>query len=591
MPVARCRPITLWVIAALVGGLAAVLAPSAGAVTARKLAPLHQVRKVNLRQLSAAPVGSSRLRLSPGALEMLQREQEGDRRGDPRAARPYVPGGRVVVDPVTDGFEGLSHSQQAFASGVELEPPDQGLCGGTASSTTYLFESVNDALALYDTDTNQRSPAVGLNSFYGLAPSFDPTTGKYGPFLSDPKCYFDPDTRRWFHSVLEIATDPATGAFASKAATLLAVSATSDPLGDYHIYSIDATDPGGPHCPCFGDQPLIGADANGFYVSTAEYNIDSSAGSFFNGAQIYALDKRALETGAPAPAVHIATGTTRTGTVQPATTPTGRYETAQGGTEYFLSGFDCLPPDCAVNPGPGDRITVWALTNTASLRSASPSVKLLTNTIRSLPYAGPVGQQQKPGFRPLGRSLSEPVPTVSANDDRMNQVVYADGRLWSGLNTSVRPGPRDGILWFSVLPTVRSRAVDATIADQGYVAASDAFLSFPSVGVNDRGRGVIAFSLMGQSYHPSAAWTPVGRGGADGAVRVAQLGSRPEDGFSCYPEFYPAGTPGPFQCRWGDYSASFALPNGDVWSATEYIGAGARTTSANWSTFVWPVRR
>jgi hypothetical protein len=43
------------------------------------------------------------------------------------------------------------------------------------------------------------------------------------------------------------------------------------------------------------------------------------------------------------------------------------------------------------------------------------------------------------------------------------------------------------------------------------------------------------------------------------------------------------------ECRWGDYSASFALPNGDVWSATEFIGDNGRTTFGNWSTFVWPV--
>lgn len=501
-----------------------------------------------------------------------------------------MPGLPVVLDEAASGFDGLSHLDQALASGVQLEPPDQGLCGGGVGGTTYLFESTNLALALYDTSGIQYTPAIDLNSFYGLAPFFDTSTQTYGPFLSDPKCYFDPDTGHWFHTVLEIGVDPTTGNFTNEAQTLIAVSATDDPLGSYNIYAIDATDPTHPHCPCFGDQPLLGADANGLYVSTAEYSLQP-LGAFSNGAQIYALDKRALESGGTAEAVHIATGTTRTGTVQPATAPNGRYETARGGTEYFMSGFDCLPPDCHINSGLGNRITVWALTNTTSLRTTSPAVTLSASSITSEVYGQPVPQSQRPGPRPLGSSLGEPLPLVTANDTRMNQVVYANGRLWSGLNTIVDPGPRDGVAWFNVRPSLSLPTVRATVAKQGYLAAQGAFVSFPSIGVNDAGSGVIAYSLMGAAYYPSAAWTAIDGTGTSGPVRIARSGFRPEDGFTCYPEFYPPGTPPPITCRWGDYSASFALPSGEIWSGAELIGGGAREPLANWGTFVWPISR
>jgi hypothetical protein len=69
-------------------------------------------------------------------------------------------------------------------------------------------------------------------------------------------------------------------------------------------------------------------------------------------------------------------------------------------------------------------------------------------------------------------------------------------------------------------------------------------------------------------------------------VRIAGAGFRPEDGFTCYTKFAGGDEA---ECRWGDYSASFALPNGEVWSAAQYIGDGARTTFGNWSTFIWPV--
>jgi hypothetical protein len=63
-------------------------------------------------------------------------------------------------------------------------------------------------------------------------------------------------------------------------------------------------------CPCFGDQPLIGADTNGFYVSTNEFPI---SGPGFNGAQIYAMSKSALAAGTLPPVVHIAAVVERLG--------------------------------------------------------------------------------------------------------------------------------------------------------------------------------------------------------------------------------------------------------------------------------------
>ena len=54
-----------------------------------------------------------------------------------------------------------------------------------------------------------------------------------------------------------------------------------------------------------GDQPLIGADLNGFYVTTNEFPI---VGDGFNGAQIYAISKTALETSSSPAVVHLAGG-------------------------------------------------------------------------------------------------------------------------------------------------------------------------------------------------------------------------------------------------------------------------------------------
>ena len=498
------------------------------------------------------------------------------------------------------GWEGLDHTDQRLAAGgnqFSLEPPDQGLCVGNVSPNGPEFgpevvESVNDALTFYDASSNQFTPAISLSEFYGLPPTIDRTTGTFGPFVSDPKCYFDADTQRWFHTVLVISTDPTTGDRQAPSFVYFAVSTSAEALGSYFIYRVDATNPQHPNCPCFGDQPLLGADKYGFYISTAEYDLDPFGGNF-NGPQIYAFSKAALEAGSIGPVVHldglthVVRGRT-TGTVQPAISPDSAFETANNGTEYFLSAYDCLAAKaCAIAPGQFNKITIWALTNTQSLTTASPDVHLSLRDLTSEVYGTPVPQRQRPGPRPLGSLVGEPLPVVEANDSRMNQVVFADGLLWSGLNTIVAPGPRDGIAFFIVRPSVSGGQVGGTIRRQGYVAVAGAFLSFPSVGVNGSGRGVIAMSLMGPRHFPSAAQIDIDRDGLSGPVEIVRSGFRPEDGFTCYEAFVGENP----VCRWGDYSASIAGPDGIIYSATEFIGDNSRTLFANWSTFIWPQKR
>ena len=95
----------------------------------------------------------------------------------------------------------------------------------------------------------------------------------------------------------------------------------------------------------------------------------------------------------------------------------------------------------------------------------------------------------------------------------------------------------------------------------------------------------------GRTSYRCAAYQMLGTGGTSGPINVVRVGVRPEDGFTC-DENTVTGLPDPTStCRWGDCSAAFALPDGSVWSAAEYIGDGPRTTFANWSTFVWPIVR
>jgi len=112
---------------------------------------------------------------------------------------------------------------------------------------------------------------------------------------------------------------------------------------------------------------------------------------------------------------------------------------------------------------------------------------------------------------------------------------------------------------------------------------------YPSLGINGEGNGVIAFSLTGNNYFPSAAYVVVQEGNASHLVHIAGAGQDPEDGFSGYPAEV-GGTSN--VARWGDYSAAVADGN-SIWFASEYIPNACsaltlpcRTSLANFGTFI-----
>src|SRR5260370_34290156 len=96
---------------------------------------------------------------------------------------------------------------------------------------------------------------------------------------------------------------------------------------------------------------------------------------------------------------------------------------------------------------------------------------------------------------------------IASNDASMNQVVFANGSLWGGVNTVVKTSngrTRSGIAYFIVTPSLSSGSLSASIANQGYVSVNQNSVVFPSIGVNTSGKGVMTFTLVGGNYFPSA---------------------------------------------------------------------------------------
>jgi hypothetical protein len=586
--------------------------------------------------------------------------------------------GKAKSDPQFNvGFEGLNHYQQRYARGgnqFSVEPPDQGLCVGNG----YVVEAVNDVLNIFNESGQSVLPdntatnivggfprnvnhAVDLNSFYGYAPAINRTTGLRGPFVTDPSCLYDAATERFFVVALTLEVVPTTGAFTTVNHLDIAVSKSSNPTGSWNIYSInvtnDGTNTGGVNPgPYLGDYPHIGADANGFYVTTNAYPWCCNG---FSGAQIYALPKAQLAAGAASvPFQHIDTsglvnvpsdaGSTQPGfTLWPAQSPgTGSFKTDNGGTEYFLSSNAA---DEAQRPVAGtggtstsNQLIVWTLTNTSSLNTASPGLSL-GNKVLTVGQYGVPPKQLQPGSGadptsdvPQGLCLNnettvtiagtgcwrllvgaaahaaghEVVQRPDSNDTRMQQVMFANGKLWGALDSAVNPdgGPqRAGIAWYIVNPDA------GKLVMSGYLGAAGHDFTYPAIGVTPSGRGVMAFTATGDTLNPSAAYAPIDAkaGVGDWNVVTGGQGAAVDDGFSGYKQ---QRFPNPIRSRWGDYGAA-AVDGNSVWIASEYIsgsctytpwggpffvggsgdnllgtcagsghGPGQRTALANWST-------
>jgi hypothetical protein len=551
---------------------------------------------------------------------------------------PVVPSSAVAgANPELNlSYQGLNHRDQRLANGgnqFSLEPPDQALCVGNG----FVVESVNSVLRVYDTAGTPRTGVQDLNTFFGYPAAVNRTTGEIGPNVIDPVCLYDPEYQRFIVAITTLHVDE-EGDFNGRNTIDVAVSNTSDPTGAWTIYYIPAQNDGSEGTPnhgctldgsqpgpCFQDYPHIGADRNGVYITTNEYDL---FGPSYSAAQLFAFSKAQLAAHPAALSVTLVEDLTLAGspgfTVWPASSSAGDYADERGGTEYMLStiagdGFETGNPT-----GTARRIGIWAVTNTSSLNTSTPALGLTNRLVNSETYVFPPKADQKPGSIPLGECINnttistqfgpgcwqlllveepehnEVESHLDANDTRMQQTWYAHGIVWGAVDTAVNVGGelKAGIAWFAVAPKINGAGkIEGKIQHQGYIALANNNLTYPAIAMGTNGRGVIAFTVVGEDYYPSAGYATIDAGGSVGPLHVAAAGLGPSDGFTSYKAFVGD----PPRTRWGDYGAA-VTDGGAIWIASEYIAqtctlqeylsgaigscGGTRTALANWSTRV-----
>jgi hypothetical protein len=548
--------------------------------------------------------------------------------GSPKSRRPVPPpslsgitGRSLLVQAGSTGarFAGINHRDQRLADGGNqwsTAPPDQGLCAGAGQ----VVENVNVAIRVFDTSGTPLTGTVALNPFFRFSSEINRTTGKASPHqLGDPSCVYDTGSNRFFLTVLDYQGDDAGNPLGPTWVDI-AVSPFGTALGTWAVFQIDVTDDGSngtpshTNCPCLGDYPHIGTDATGFYISTNEYPWFFDG---YNGANLYSLSKSKLIAGGDAvPVTTINTARQDNGkdgfTLAPALSSGSAYASDAGGTMYFLSSNAAEEANNGVNT-PKTQIIVWSLTNTSSLDTNSPAIALHHGYVTVGRYDIPPASNQMAGSVPLADCLNltacskavlgtpdkykEYEYAFDSSDTRMLQAAFANGQLWGALDTAVDVSgvKKAGVAYYVVNPTSSTTSVSGELAKSETLVVPGNNISYPALGVTAAGKAVMALTLVGTNYYPSAAYVTIDPVDGAGPVNTVALGLGPDDDFTGYRGFQYN------RPRWGDYGAA-AVVGGTVWIASEYIGqtctlseyeaspfgscGGTRTALANWGTFI-----
>src|SRR5207245_8745850 len=107
-----------------------------------------------------------------------------------------------------------------------------------------------------------------------------------------------------------------------------------------------------------------------------------------------------------------------------------------------------------------------------------------------------------------GSPGKEVISKLDSNDTRMQQVMFANGKVWGALDTAVsfdtNPAHnKAGVAWYIVKPDVSTGSLIAMVALTGTNGVPGKNITYPAIGVTPSGRGVVALTLVGPNDFPS----------------------------------------------------------------------------------------
>lgn len=429
---------------------------------------------------------------------------------DPVLQRNY-PSTREITGPVIN-MDGISNVNGVY-------PPDTDGDVGLE----YYFQMINLSFAIWDKQGNL---------LYGPVDNSTLWNGFIGPWTGtndgDPIVLYDELADRWMAS--QFAINTSDGSYWQ----LVAVSATSDPLGSYNRYAFEM--------PVFNDYPKLSVWPDAYY---ATFNMFGS----YTRVGVAAFEREAMLAGDPNAQMVYFDQPNGTFSMQPA--DFDGPEPPEGSPCYFgyirssNKNFEVYEFDVD-----------WANTSNSTFTVA--------NTMATATYNSNLNGVAQPGTNTKLDDLGVML---------MFRLQYRNFGTYETLlanHTVNAGGGKTGVRWYEL----RKDDEDWYIYQQGTYAPSDGqYRWMGSVAMNGNGDIALGFSLSSTTTYPSVYYT--GRRAADplGEMTIPEIeiigGTGSQSGIS----------------RWGDYSCLSVDPSDDstFWFTTEYQGSGWKTRIASFN--------
>ena len=462
----------------------------------------------------------------------------------PVMKQPFPASASSQVSPTTPpalaNFPGMANSATICPYFGGCQPPDMAI----AASSQWVLQSVNTSFAVY-TPSGTIQPGWPKNSqqFFGI-PNPPNNCDPHGPFTSDPRAFYDPNTGRFWVAMLQVEGGLGIAPncpFLSQ--YWIAVSQTSNPNGSWNIYAFDMAQ-GNPNA---ADYTQFGFDAKNIYFSGNMFPINSS-GSFY--AQIEAANKTRMENGKSVTAFGFRNLTSPldgsiVDTVQPVETEAPSNEPASVGLFINSTNGNCAGNTCS-------GMTIWGIHNPGTAQQSLNAVFVPTTSYAIAPNA------------------DQPTCTqcIETLDLRITATpVFHDGLITFAIDTGIANNSGvdvPGIFWGEVQPQIVNNVlVGGSVFQSSYFAFSgDQDASFGALMSDNNGDLIMVYDTMSSTLNPSIAYT--------GRRATFTPGQFHDAG-----RFLKQGVAPTSDSRWGDYEAtSYDGPSFDhIWFASEFSGA------------------
>jgi len=422
-----------------------------------------------------------------------------------------------------NNFAGVGQGDYGFTPNAA--PPDTNLSVGA----TQVVQWVNESFAVFSkTGTLLAGPTAGNTLFQALGATHPCAVHNDG----DPIAQYDKQADRWVLTQFSVTSGSSQGFW-----QCVAVSATSDATGSYHVYAFNYG------TVQFNDYPKLGVWNNAYYIT---YNIFNN-GSTFAGSKLCALDRASMIAGAAATQVCFQLSNSFGG-VLPADLD-GATPPPAGSPEFFL------------NFG-SNSVNLWKISN-VNFTAGTATLSGPTN----IPVAAFAAACSGGGTCIPQTGTNQQLDSLA--DRLMYRLAYRNFGDHEALlvNHSITSGSSVAIRWYEI----RSPGGTPTLFQQGTFAPDATFRWMGSAAMDHVGNIAVGYSVSSSTINPGIRFTgraPTDPAGTLGTEISVLNGTGSQNGGLT---------------RWGDYSSLSVDPVDDctLWYTTEYLKA---TGSFNWST-------